>query len=541
MQWKELFKPHILNRGWTYWRMGSVEALEADADSITATVEGSEAYAVRIELRGNKIATMTCTCPYAQGGENCKHMAAALYAWSEERPAEPDGDALTDCVVRADEAVVRKFLTEVLRRDPRLRERFERLLDPKRAGGALKVACSRVDEIVDRYMEDGFIDYRDAFPFMDEMSDALDEEADSLLQLRRPRDAFEFVAHVLRALDGVDMDDSDGERWTLMSDCQSYIEGILDGADEDDERYIFDRVLQLRGGDLSGDVFEELLQERFEGMEYQQQKLQRERRELARLAEERGEGNFAQMEMERRALCCLELMEKTDAARSEIEAFRREYWRLPSVRRHRMDELKRRRRWGELVEVLKESIALDEKTQPGLLPDYHLRLKDAYRKLGDGEAYRAELWALATRWKPDDLACFREYRALFPAGDWPAERERLLAARSRFADPGPIYVEEKLYDRLLELVLAKPGLAWLETYEKHLVGRYPDQVLQKYARELDLDAQNSAGRDAYRHWAATLRHMRSLPGGEETVRTLVAGWRERYPRRTAMLDELKGF
>lgn len=544
MHWKQLFEPRILDRGRTYWRAGNVLTLEANGDTIAATVEGSEEYDVRIDLRGNEIANMSCTCPYAQGGENCKHMAAALFAWSEEaRPAEPepDGDALKVLVADADEATVRDFLADVLQRDPRLRERFERLLDPKRAGDALEAARSHVDAIVDRYMEDGFIDYRDAFPFMEEMRDALDEEVDALRQLQRPRDAFEFVAYVLCALDGVDMDDSDGERWELISECQGCIEAILDDANEDDERYIFDRMLHFQGGDLAQDVFNELLEERFDGADYQRQLLLRARERLDQLAQGDPEDDFVQTQMEQCAMRCLELMEETGAPRSEIEELQGEYWRFPLVRQRRMNELKRKRRWKELVEVLKESIALDEKAHPSCLPDYHLRLKDAYRKLGDSEAYRAELWALATRWKPDDLACFREYRALFVVGDWPAERERLLAARSRFADPGPIYVEEKLYDRLLERVLAAPGLFWLQTYEKHLSGRYPDQVLRKYARELDSDARRSAGRDIYRSWAGTLRHMRSLPGGEELVRELVAGWREKYPRRSAMLDELKEF
>ena len=458
---------------------------------------------------------------------------------STEAAEEAEGpEAL---VAGADEATVRSFLTEVLRRDRGLRARFERLLSPKRAEGALAAACARVDEVVESYMEDDFIDYRDAFSFMEEMSEALDEEVDFLLKLSRPRDAFEFVMHVLCALDDVDMDDSDGEHWELMSDCQGCIGAILDGASEEDERYIFDRMFHYRGGDLAGDAFDELLEERFKGPYYQRQKLQRERQELARLAKGDPGDDYAQMQMERRALRCLELMEETGAAQSEIEVFRREYWRFPLVRRQRMDELERRRRWAELIEVAKESIALDERTAPGYLPNYHRRLKKAYRKLGDDEAYRVELWALATRWMPGDLDCFREYRALFSAEDWPAERDRLFAALPRHVDPGKLYVEEKLFDRLLERAVSEPGLDTLQEYEKHLARRYPDRVLRKYARELDSAARNAAGRDAYRRWAALLRHMRSFPGGEEVVRELVLRWRESYPRRTAMLDELKKF
>ena len=42
MKWKQLFKPHILERGMEYYYAGCVEALEADDEQITAVVEGTE-------------------------------------------------------------------------------------------------------------------------------------------------------------------------------------------------------------------------------------------------------------------------------------------------------------------------------------------------------------------------------------------------------------------------------------------------------------------------------------------------------------------
>ena len=71
MKWKQLFKPHILERGMEYYYAGCVEALEADDEQITAVVEGTEDYDVLIHLDRGQVLDMTCTCPYAEGGENC--------------------------------------------------------------------------------------------------------------------------------------------------------------------------------------------------------------------------------------------------------------------------------------------------------------------------------------------------------------------------------------------------------------------------------------------------------------------------------------
>ena len=89
MRWKQLFRPHILERGMEYYYAGCVESLEADEAEITAVVEGTEDYDVLIELDRGKVLDMECSCPYAEGGEHCKHMAAVLYAWEQGGSPKP--------------------------------------------------------------------------------------------------------------------------------------------------------------------------------------------------------------------------------------------------------------------------------------------------------------------------------------------------------------------------------------------------------------------------------------------------------------------
>ena len=81
IEWKKYFRPHILERGREYYREDRVEELSDRDGNITACVEGSEPYGVEIEYSGKDIEYMYCDCPYAEGGENCKHMAAVLFAW----------------------------------------------------------------------------------------------------------------------------------------------------------------------------------------------------------------------------------------------------------------------------------------------------------------------------------------------------------------------------------------------------------------------------------------------------------------------------
>ncbi len=80
--WKNKFEPHILKRGIEYCEKGWVGQVEENGFGFSAPVYGSEEYDVCIYVEKDEIVAMTCICPYAEGGENCKHMAVVLTAIS---------------------------------------------------------------------------------------------------------------------------------------------------------------------------------------------------------------------------------------------------------------------------------------------------------------------------------------------------------------------------------------------------------------------------------------------------------------------------
>ena len=76
MHFKKLFAPHILDRGYFYFIDNAVTRLKDKDGIITARVEGTTMY------DGTDIIDMECGCPYAEGGNNRKHMAAVIYAYT---------------------------------------------------------------------------------------------------------------------------------------------------------------------------------------------------------------------------------------------------------------------------------------------------------------------------------------------------------------------------------------------------------------------------------------------------------------------------
>lgn len=78
--WKKRFTPIILQRGQKYFEDGAVTNLHQDGNTISSTVKGTEPYNVTIHFTNGEPEDMDCSCPFAEGDANCKHMAAVLCA-----------------------------------------------------------------------------------------------------------------------------------------------------------------------------------------------------------------------------------------------------------------------------------------------------------------------------------------------------------------------------------------------------------------------------------------------------------------------------
>lgn len=88
MDWRALFKVNILNGAEDYIKSNSVREFQISKGHITAEVAGIENYHVKIGLVENEAPKMSCDCPYAEAGSNCKHMAAVMLVWENAISSE---------------------------------------------------------------------------------------------------------------------------------------------------------------------------------------------------------------------------------------------------------------------------------------------------------------------------------------------------------------------------------------------------------------------------------------------------------------------
>lgn len=543
MDWEYLFKPHILDRGYEYHSNELVENFNEENGKVTAEVLGSERYDVEITYDGDEIVDMYCTCPYAESG-NCKHMAAVLFQQDDEielteRKNQKSLETVAELVDEAEEKAVRDFLTKVLENDEELLLRFKTMACKSVTRGDINAYKCRVKNIVHNHSDyGGFISYEHAYDFAMDLDNLLRQDIKQMLELGNYAEAFELSCYILQTIGETEVDDSDGGTAIVAVGCKGVWQSVLKHADTDAKRQLFQWFAERLDRpviDYLQDYVEEFLMEEFQEQEFLEEKLALVDQKL----KEGGEPSdyYSRYKQERwikRRIALMKALGKTEA---QVEDFCKEYWKLPYVRRYFIDDCVDREDYGKAIAILEESMDID-KDYHGLVADYGLDLKELYLETGQKEAYLDMLWKLELELLCGDMTVFKELAKQYTPEQWKVERERVfekLAGRWEIAE---LFLEEKLYDCLMDYVQKSPGLFALYKYEQHLSKQYPAEILEKYRVEVEKMAKPTTGRKQYKDIVSILECMKKYPGGPEVTAALVSQWKTLYRNRRAMMEEL---
>lgn len=573
MNWQKLFASHILERGYDYYCDGAVENIEIGRDDIRADVVGTEDYEVEISLNDGKVTDMYCSCPFAAGGNNCKHMAAVLYEWTadimdEDEPEDTDNEdedddedaesmdlfepAVTVCdykkksaaveklVTSAERDIVQAFLVSVLAEDKKLLLRFRNMVNKCATKEDVEDYFEQIDEIADRYLgRDHFINYYQAYDFMLELEEIIDKDVRRMIDNGSHISAFHVMNHIFVLLGNVDMDDSGGETSMLAEQIYQLWLELLTKVNAQDKRKMFIWFTTHMDGsviDYLEEYIEQIIMEEFKEPEYEQDKLSF-MEEMIEKAEKKDSGWSRDYAVGKWTVTYLKTLEEKNAPEDQLEEICKKYWNNSGVRRYYIDRYFEKKEYDRVLQVLDESIELD-KAYRGQVLEYIQKKKEIYRLQGNKSAYIEQLWKLVLEQSAGDLDIYKELKAQYSEKEWLIKREELFKKLPPNAHIDRLYKEEKLYDRLLAYVLKSSGLYAVQSYENVLKKEYPKQILSKYQGEVNKMASCTGNRKHYADLVALLRRMKRIKGGSEIVETIVEEWKIKYRNRPAMMDEL---
>jgi uncharacterized Zn finger protein len=208
-------------RGEQYFSVGAVGRLRAAKQSISAKVEGSETYSVKLWDDDGALG-YECTCPHAVEGYFCKHCVALGLAWLAEHSAGRDSGGVPDKQKRPDPwSDIRNYLStqpperlinlllQAAQEDERLHRSLLLKTECNGGSGNLVKAFRRAIDSVTRIQS--FVDWSEAGIF----AGNVDQVAESLAELLKPDTAAILVELVEYAIERVEkaleqLDDSNG-------------------------------------------------------------------------------------------------------------------------------------------------------------------------------------------------------------------------------------------------------------------------------------------------------------------------------------------
>lgn len=236
-QIRQLADARSFQRGQSYLDEERVRSLVVHGDTLTATVCGTDNYAVRLAAKDGAL-QHRCSCPVGTEGGFCKHGVAVALAWlgahspdgnqaRKKSPAESDAtplvslDDLRPWLLDQTPATLAGYLLEVAERDDRLREKLLR--------GAARATTKGIDLSAYRKSLDratrtgGFIDYYGAGGYAEGVREAVEPLRELLADT--PEAAAAVIDLTEFALERVEeameqADDSNGEIGTLLEELQ---------------------------------------------------------------------------------------------------------------------------------------------------------------------------------------------------------------------------------------------------------------------------------------------------------------------------------
>ena len=543
--WTDLFAPLILQRGKNYHTEGRVSHLKYEYGSYSAVVSGTENYWVSILISDDEIEEMTCSCPYAESGNHCKHMAAVLYAMEQEgflstkkQKQEPLSAAELICSMTEDQ--VREFLTELAQDDAeifhKLSLRYEKFPEPERR----ELLLFELDSITEKYTVYGEIPYKNAYDYAYDLSEFIEELPMTQFRCGKPHVILEIAIRALEKYCAQEVDDSDGGTSLIGGSFLSCVEDLLARCTPAQTQEIFSQLMEYRSRKelhwIIADILDNVIDSFFEGPAFAEGKLNLIQ---TRLEHE----DFTNSNWKRDALLTKKyfLLRSLPGKSQEYEEFCRQYKDYFFFRQASIKALVEAGDWAQAIPLLMESRELDT-DHPSTVRWNTETLIDIYQKTGDTEKLREALLYHIRNFSQKDLNYLLELKNLVPAEDWAGYRAEYLARKYEYIRL-PLLEHEELWEELMSAAEQAPSTQTMLAYEKSLYAKFPNRFCEVWAQKLQDRANISSNRKDYRHLMDDLVRLARYPEGRPIALKLAAEWRTRYSRRSAMMDELsqRGF
>ncbi|HMQ49751.1 MAG TPA: SWIM zinc finger family protein [Saprospiraceae bacterium] len=557
----------IQKRGLDYFKTRAVGNIsEINTGHWEAIVFGSEDYEVEIQLRGRQITHWDCNCPY--DGSICKHVVAVLYTLRETKPEkskEKNSKArkmsFEDVLLQLDLEELRAFIREQKAQHRDFGNQFLLYFADKDPTMDMeKKYREMVQQLVRKHSDRGFMDYRNTIAFYKAMRPIL-LAANQALTRNNFREAL-AVAKVV-CLAGIDSiqhcDDSSGSIGDIL------FEGI----------HVLEKAAQSTAvaPELLDDIFTWLEKQLANSIWFDYGDFGYELLDVAAsIAKHRDADRYIRLLDQLRMMNTginysskfkQELFVKKKVhflqavgREQEIEQLIADNIDIVSIRRGQVEKAIEQRNYPLAKQLIEAGIQIAEgQKHPGTVHQWEEVLIRIAQLEQDIPTFRSLTKRFAFE-RGVSIKFYQSWKSSFSLEEWPDVIEQHIQATiteerskprhdwddvesSLYTKLSPIYIEEQLWDKLLQVLPPYPTEYQLQPVHPYLAKRYPKEMLAFYLGLLEKMGDKASARNDYYNLAMLMKKVKQdIEHSHRPIDELATSLIQKYPRRPAMKEEL---
>ncbi len=563
--------PAILQRGKSYFKNGQVLSLEeTNADTWLAEVEGSDMYSVEVTLKNsNEITDFFCDCPYDDG--TCKHAASVFFALRNEVDKKKNSpkntrkkDVFESLLQGISLTEVQDFIRSYSVKNKNFKTEFELFFADKDSRiDVEKKYTDLVNKLIKKHSDRGFIDYRASSVLAREI-DKLIATGSNYLISHNYKNGFHLAKAVLKPMMEAitEADDSNGSLGGSISEAITLLENIADSDAAIDMKEQLFKFLETELNDKIYFDYGDFGYEMFNIFQSLAVMLQNNDSFLqfvdAQLAKRTGEYENYRKEFFKKKK--IEFLQATGFVK-EAETLTQQSLDIVEVRAEEVNKAIQKKDYATAKQLIADGIKIAEKkAHLGTVDEWKRALLNIAGHEKDMASVRqyAKYFAFDNGFSPE---YYRQWKETFTSSDWNAVFENLIEElkqktiaewkKERYGKPSqpeflyylaPVYMHEKMWDRLLPLVQQQTRIDTVLTFHKYLSKVYPKEMLALYLPMLKAAAMQADTRSQYVDLVKKMQLIiKDIPLGKEKILALAQEIKEHFsvkPRRPAMIEEL---
>ncbi len=535
--WKRMFPSRILERGRNIFESDMVDDIKKTETGYRATVYGTRDYIVTIDMDGDDVVDLECTCPYAADGTYCKHEAALLFEITYaddfddlfENDEDEPNETIEDIIDHMSEEQVREELKRIADENSDVYRYIKNRYRTKSADASYPDKVYRqLDFLAENY--GGFVDWRNGFDYVRDFKRCLDDMISPMIERKEYMIAFESLVSAFYVLNKVEMDGSSGEHTDIADYIRDYWDQLIQLADEKEIEKMHDWFVQAEpkvSSWICGDYITDVLDYSFEGRKYLLVRIGMVKEQLK--------------QQESSSLYVKELLWKYQSLlkRSEMDLTEYENWLnshsdFAAVKEIRLDQALAKDDYNKAIAVLEDLV--ESGPIHWKITSYENKLIELYRKIGNNDRLKQILIKRILGSQYSDLDTIRELRSLCEESEWADLREQIVLKYPNFRPD--IYYENKMYNQLLKSLLTADDDK-LHRYKDILKDRFPAELLQIYVTRMESISSSRGCPSMYNRLETYLNNAYDINHDEKILLKLINQWMLAYPTRKAMLKMLE--